>query len=546
MIQDFPDWFNQEAKNVWEKKYKTCSTLREQHVLIASALAKYSPYSFEKTFNNFFNILWKGWLSPASPVYSVGSDSRIMGVSCAGSYPHNSIDGFYKTYHEIAMLTKYGFGTSIYLGNNSPRGIISDSGVMTDGALNVMLSAHDTTQRVAQTGKRAGAIASYIDVEHKDFYEILTNAKEERAINVGFNISDETINAMFLGSREHKDIFNELCHFRFSHGRGYLHKIDTVNRQNPRAYVNNGLKVSASNLCNEIELFSDTYHTFSCVLSSLNLAKYDDWKDTDTVFWSIIFLDCLVSYFLEKAEGKPGLDNIIRFTNKSRALGLGVMGWHTYLQDHMIPVESIEAHLLNGKWFKDIKYQAIEASKSLARLLGEPEWCKDTGMRNSHLLAIAPTLTTSQLMGGGSEGINPYFGAFYSQKYSTGLEHKQNPSFVRLCGYKGINIETIRESIESKDGSIQHLNMFTDEEKLVFKNCAEIDQSVLIRQASVRQKYICQSQSLDLHYSEDTPKILIAKHHKQLLLDKYIKGAYYLRTMKNIKYKEQTVCEACQ
>lgn len=546
MEKGYPDWYTEEALNTYKKKYKTCDNLREQHELIATTLAKYSPYGFDLSFNKFFNILWKSWLSPASPVYSVGSDSRILGVSCAGSYPHNSIDGFYKTYHEIAMLTKYGFGTSIYLGGIDHRGVIAPSGVLTDGTLNVMISANDAAQRVAQSGKRAGAVASYIDVEHKDFYEILTNSKEDRSINIGFNLSDNTIKSMFTGSREHKDIFNELCHMRYSHGRGYLHKIDTVNRQNPQAYINNGLKVSASNLCNEISLFSDPEHTFTCVLSSLNLAKYDEWEGTDTVYWSIVFLDCLVSYFLEKSNGKLGLENAIRFTEKSRALGLGVTGWHTYFQDRMIPLESMEAYLLNGKWFNDIKKQAVESSMKLAIHAGEPEWCKGTGMRNTHLLAVAPTLTTSSLMGGISEGINPFFGCFYSQRYSTSLVHKENPSFVRLCKNKGINIEFIKESIESHDGSIQHLYEFSQLEKDVFKNCAEIDQSVLIRMASVRQKYICQSQSLDLHYSEDTPKIVIAKHHKQLLLDPYIKGAYYLRTMKNIKYKEQKVCEACQ
>lgn len=865
---EYPIWFNEESMKSYVSKYKTCDNLRDQHELIAGSLAVYSPFGFEKTKQHFFGLLFKGWLSPSSPVYSVGSNSRIMGVSCFGSYPEDSIDGFYKTYHEIAMLTKYGGGTSIYLGGVTERGIVAPSGACADGPLNVMISAHDTAQRVAQTGKRAGAVASYISVEHRDYPELLTHAKEERGINIGFNINRETIKGMARDGRQEKDIFNDLMDFRFSHGRGYIHKIDTVNRWNPTAYTNNGLLVSASNLCNEIELFSDPDHTFSCqpgyaqiikrgeglvelkdvnpgdviwsnegwttvtnkissgtksvyeyftshgafvgtedhrivqngekievdkarvidkcspprqeeaveafidpeevlnglllgdgtirnnkpvlcvgnkdqdyytseiahlidvdgykyfrnvrivpkvdlsiltydrdiapeifkgkynsllrglfsangsviksknggirvvlsqtskqlslkiigmmqalgyapkiykrrgynvtwkngdymskdsylitllkiddcikfskevgfiqkykqdllraahskirkkrtdsnwiksktfiencevfhievnndshtywsgglnvsncVLSSLNLSKYDEWKDTDAIYWCTVFLDCLVSYFLDKAKGKPGMERTIRATTKGRAIGLGVCGFHSYLQERLIPMDSMEAYLLNGMWFKEIKKHAVRASRDLAVALGEPEWCKGTGMRNTHLLAVPPTLSTASLMGGISEGINPFFGVAYLQKYATGLQRKENRNFVKLCNNKGLDFESLKEDIEAHDGSIQHLSQFDETEKAAYKNCAEIDQMALIRMASVRQQSICQSQSLDLHYTEDTPKKVISQHHKALLLDPYIKGAYYLRTMKRIKYNDIKVCEACQ
>jgi ribonucleotide reductase alpha subunit len=298
--------------------------------------------------------------------------------------------------------------------------------------------------------------------------------------------------------------------------------------------------------CTEITLHSDEEHSFTCVLSSMNLHKYDEWKDTDAVFTATVFLDCVAQEFIEIGRGIPGLEKSVRFTEKGRALGLGTLGFHSYLQKHMIPMESLEANLINTKIFKNIKEQADKATRWLAEELGEPEWCKGYGVRNTHLLAIAPNTTSALICGGVSQGIEPVVANAYTQPGAAGELDRINPEFIKLLESKGKYNDRVIENVSENLGSVQHLDFLTDEEKLVFKTAYEIDQKVLVRLASNRQPYICQGQSLNLFFAADEDEAYIAEVHREAFLDKNIKSLYYMRTLAGVQASKDDECLSCE
>lgn len=296
--------------------------------------------------------------------------------------------------------------------------------------------------------------------------------------------------------------------------------------------------------CQEIHLFSDEEHIFTCVLSSLNLARYDEWKNTDAIFWSTVFLDCIAEEFIQKAKEIKGLESAVRFTEKTRALGLGVCGFHTYLQEHMIPFESFEAHMWNNSVFSEIKSKALDASKWMADKLGEPALCKGYGVRNTHIMAIAPTKSTAVLMGGVSEGINPDPAMTYTQMTASGEVERINPPLLNLMKKKGVYTKKHIQEITDAFGSVQNVSWLSDEEKLVFRTAFEINQEVIIRLASQRQRFICQGQSVNLFLAADEDERWISHLHKMALEDKWLKGLYYIYTRTDVDGSKE--CLSCQ
>ena len=296
--------------------------------------------------------------------------------------------------------------------------------------------------------------------------------------------------------------------------------------------------------CSEIFLFQDQDHSYTCVLASMNLFMYDQWKDTSAIFDATVFLDCVAEDFIQNAKGKAGFEKSVRFTEKGRALGLGVCGYHSYLQDHMMAFESLDALFFNQMFFKELHDKSLDASQWMAKEFGEPEWCKGYGVRNTHRTAIAPTMSTSQIMGGISQGIEPMQGCCFVQTSSGGEEERINPIFLKLMKSRGKNNKKIQKDIMDNYGSCQHLDWVTDEEKLVFRTAPEIDQTVIIRQASQRQRWICQGQSLNLFVYSSTPAKHIAYLHKLIIKDEWIKGAYYLRGQAGVS--ASLGCVACQ
>jgi ribonucleoside-diphosphate reductase alpha chain len=544
-----PEWYTTAGWQMFKEKYLfETDSVEGQFERIARSASKHLAHvgMEQKAFEKFFEMMWNGWLSCSTPVLANMGTNRGMPVSCSGGSIHDSVDDFYKSRHETAMLTKYGFGTSAYLGNIRPRGSVISKGGKSTGVIPVFKGFVQDMRDIAQGSSRRGAWAGYLPIEHKDFDELADFVlSEPDDANVGWNISNEFIEKLNNGDSEALRRYQKAMKLKMVTGKGYFCFIDKINKKRPQSYVNNNLTVKASNLCDEITLFADENHSFTCVLSSLNIAKYDEWKDTDTIFWATVFLDCVAEEFAQKAQGISGLDKAVRFTQKGRALGLGQCGLHTYLQSKMIPFESLKAHLISTMVAKQINEQSLAASQWMAQVLGEPEWCKGLGIRNTHRIAIAPTKSTAVLMGGVSEGINPDPAMSYTQMTAAGEVERVNPTLLKIMKDRGAYTKQNITDIKDKMGSVQHVTWLTDEEKSVFKTAFEIDQESVVRMASARAGYIDQWQSLNLFFSADEDPAWISRVHKKAFNDPNILGLYYIYTQAGVQASKEE-CQACQ
>lgn len=542
-----PDWFITNGWQLFKEKYLyEAKGVTDTYNRIAKTAARHLP-PFELEAEDKFNeLLNNGWLALSTPVLSNMGTNKGMPVSCSGQYVGDSIDDFYMSAHELAMLTKHGFGTSSYLGDIRPRGTPISVGGKSSGVLPVIKQYVNIMRDVAQGTSRRGAWAGYLPIEHGDFHEVVDYLEHyPDDLNLGWVVTQEFIDKLQAGDEESHLRLQRAMKVKAVTGKGYYFFVDKVNAANPECYKKLGLTVKASNLCIEITLPSDEDHTFTCVLSSMNLAKYDEWKDTDAVFWATIFLDCVASEFISLGKGKRGFEKAVRFTEKSRALGLGALGFHTYLQQKSIPFESLDAHIENKLIFSDLKAKAVEASKYLAELLGEPEWLKGTGLRNSHLLAVAPNTQSALICGGVSQGIEPVVANVYNQPTAAGELYRINPVFLKLARDKGKFCDELVDDLIEHDGSVQHLEWLSDHEKAVFKTAYEIDQMAILRLASARQPDICQSQSLNLFFDADEDEGYIMGVHKAAFIDPNIKGLYYMRTQAGVKASKGE-CLACE
>lgn len=542
-----PEWMTTAGYQLLKQKYLAGETVHGRYFTIANTAAKHMPTNQEEWRDRFFNLFWKGWLAASTPVLANMGTNKGMPVSCSGGYIDDSIHGFYDTLHETAMLTKNGFGTSGYLGDIRPRGASISIGGTAAGVMPVIEDYVQCMRDVAQGATRRGAWAGYLPMDHGDFYEVVTYLKNyPDDLNLGWNISDEFVRKLEAGNEDAIDRLAKSLHTKLITGKGYYFFPDKVNRQSPQMYKDLGLDVRASNLCTEINLFSDPDHTFTCVLSSMNLARYDEWKDTDAVFVATVFLDCVAQEFIEQAYDIPGLEKAVRFTEKSRALGLGGLGFHTYLQDNMIAFESFEAHMKNLEIFTHMSNEALRASKWMAEDMGEPEWCKGYGVRNTHRLAVAPNTSSALVCGGVSQGIEPLPGNSYVQPSAAGELTRLNPSFLKFCKDKGVEVDReLIKSINDKLGSVQHLDWLSDHEKMVFRTAYEIDQKAIIRLAAARQPRICQGQSLNLFFDADEDEEYILEVHQEAFTNENIKQLYYMRTMAGVQASKGE-CVACE
>jgi ribonucleoside-diphosphate reductase alpha chain len=472
--------------------------------------------------------------------------NRGMPVSCSGTIVEDSIDGFYSNLHEVAMLTKYGFGTASDLSHVRQRGSKISVGGKANGVLPIIKEHIQAMRNVAQGTARRGAWAAYLDIEHGDFYEVANFIlTEPDDCNIGWTIRQSFVDKLEAGDEQAIARFQKAMKVKMVTGKGYFFFIDKANAKRPPMYVDKNMYINNSQLCNEIVLFNDKDHTYTCVLSSLNAAKYDEWKDTDAPYWATIFLDCVASEFIEKAKGIRGLEKAVRFTEKGRALGLGLCGLHTLFMKNMIPFESFEAHMLSQEISAKIWEQAKAASKDMAVELGEPEWCKGYGIRNAHLIAIAPTKSTALLMGGVSEGINPDPAMTFTQMTAAGEVDRVNPVLLELMKEKGVYTKKHIQEIVDANGSVQNVSWLTPEEKQVFKTAFEINQKSIVRMASARSRYIDQWQSLNLFFAADEDPAWIAEVHREAFLDPNILGLYYIYTQAGVQASKGE-CEACQ
>lgn len=541
-----PTWYQTGGWGLFKSKYMEGSTSFKNRVeQIAATAAKHAPKDGVDWYAKFFEVIWNGWLSPSTPTLANLGTTKGMPVACSGQYIGDSVADFYGELLDTAVLTKNGFGTSGYLGDIRPRGSQIATGGTASGVLPVFQTYVDAMKRVTQGVARRGAWAGYLPIDHPDFNELADWVKNNPDdANVGWTISKDFMESLDSGHPEAIERYQKALKLKMLTGKGYFLFTDKVADARPEMYKAHNLDVKASNLCTEIMLHSGEEETFTCILASMNLEKYDEWKDTDAVFTATVFLDCVVSEFLSMASGKRGFEKAVESTEKSRALGLGVLGWHSLLHKRMIPFESFQARKLNVEIFDGINKKSTEASRYLAGQLGEPAYCKGYGVRNTHRLAVAPTMSTSQLMGGVSQGIEPFIGNVFVQQGAGGETIRVVPELLEIMKREGVySRETLLE-IASHDGSIQHVTWMTDAEKEVFKTAFEIDPYVILNQASERQLYICQGQSINLFFGADDPEEHISAVHKAAFKDPRILSLYYIRTKAGVSASSGE-CVAC-
>lgn len=547
-----PSWMTTAGYQLFKEKYLWAETPRKQYETIASVLASHTD-DLPKWKDKFFNLLWRGWLSPSTPVLANTGTTRGLPVSCSGGYITDSIDGFYSMRRETALLTKHGFGTSGYLGDIRPRGTPISSGGKASGVLPVIQGFVQDSRDVSQGGVRRGSWAGYLPMDHGDFNEVITYLeKMPDDLNIGWNISDEFLDRLKAGDPDAAARFSLSLKTKLITGKGYYYFPDKANRALPVYYR---ISTKASNLCSEIMLPSDAEHTFTCVLSSMNVAKYDEWKETDAIFDATVFLDCVASEFIERASGIPGLENAVRFTRKARALGLGVCGFHTYLQSKLIPFDSLEAMYFNDELFKKLDEESWRASCWMGDEWGIPEWVQTYAdneipsggwwPRNASRLAVAPTKSTALIMGGISEGINPDPAMTYTQSTAGGEMDRINPLLLEIMKERGKYTPAVLKDLTAKFGSVQHVDWLSDEEKAAFKTAFEIDQNVLIRLASQRAKYLDQWQSVNLFFSADADPRKVVEVHKAAFMDENIRALYYVYSKAGVGAAKDE-CVACQ
>ena len=484
----------------------------------------------------FFQYIWNGWLCLASPVLSNTGTDRGLPISCFGIDVADSIIDIGQKNLEMMLLAKHGGGVGIGINQIRPAGANIKGNGTSDGVVPFCKIYDSTILATNQGSVRRGAASVNINIEHPDFDDWVEIREPKGDVNrQSLNlhqcavIGDKFMRRLEGGDSEARAKWGKLLQKRKATGEPYILFKGNTNKNNPQAYKQNALKVHMTNICSEITLHTDENHSFICCLSSLNLAKYDEWKNTNIIYDSIWFLDGVLEEFIQKSKYRKGFENSVRSAEKGRALGLGVLGWHTYLQERGLPFEGLLSQYETRKIFSQIKIESERASMALADAYGEPLWCVGTGMRNTHLRAIAPTVSNSKLSGNVSPGIEPWAANIFTEQSAKGTFIRKNPTLEAILESKKINTKEIWEKILADGGSVQDLKELDDNTKEVFKTFKELNQLELVRQAGIRQQYIDQSVSLNLAFpSEATPKWINKVH-----MDAWRKGVktlYYMRT----------------
>lgn len=541
-----PDWYTTTAWQMFKSKYGVDgeAAVYGRHRTIAKTLARHMKGREAEWEEKFFNEMWDGVLSPASPALANTGTNRGMGVSCSGQFVGDSVDSFYTNLRESALLSQMGFGTSADFSSIRPRGSKISRGGKANGAVEVMEDFFTCASKISQGGSRRGSIGAYLDIEHADWDEAVDKLMAEpNGRNYGWIVRDTFIDRLLADDAEAHRRFTKALYTKLVTGKGYLFCIDKANRHRPQMYKDKGLDIKATNLCTEIMLHSSEELTYSCILASQNLLHWDRIKNSDSVFIATVFLDCLCSEFIERSAGMPGLEKVREFTLKGRAIGLGVMGFHTYLQSKGIPYVGLEANFLSREISEHLSRESARASAWLAREYGEPEWCKGYSLRNTHRIAYAPTKSTALLMGGVSESWFPEPAMVYDAGSAVGELRRITPVIYKIMKERGVYTPATITDIIQNLGSVQHVNWLSDKEKLVFLNAFEMDQRILFRHAVGRQKFTCQGQSLNFYVPEDGSEDLIAELMTMVITHPDCLSQYYIYSRSGVVVKDE--CVAC-
>lgn len=478
------------------------------------------------------------------------SCAGVVVHNCFGSYITDDLNGIFDTVSEVAMMNKLGGGTSGYFGAIRARGSEITAGGKSNGTFSFLQIFDKVVSVVNQNGIRRGMFAGYIDIDHADIEEwvdIHTEGNPVQDIYWGVNVTNSFIEKVKNGDKAARNLWAKILSVKTATGIPYLHFIDNVNENKADVYLDKNMKIHASNMCMEISLPSSADESFVCCLMSMNLLHYDKWKDTDAVKTAVYFLDAVMSEFIEKAKVIPKMEKAVRFAECHRALGLGVLGWHSYLQSHMIPFDGFEAMMKNAEIFKHIREESYQGSKELAELLGEPELLKGYGRRNTTLMAVAPTKSSSFILGQVSQGVEPIKANLFIKDTAKVKTVFKNPFLEKLLAERDKDTPEVWESINKAGGSVAHLDFLTPREKDVFKTFEEINQMSIIQQAAQRQQFIDQGQSINLSIHPDTPlKDINALYLQAMELG--VKGIYYQfsKSAAQSFNRELLQCSSCE
>ena len=521
-------WLTPESETFLQRDYLLAGQTLDERVdiICAEAERRLGIKDFGKRFKE--NIQ-KGWYSLSTPVWTNYGTNRGLPISCFGSFVDDNMESILHSIAEVGMMTKMGGGTSAYFGKLRPRGSeIKDNG-QSAGSVHQMQLFDKLITVVSQGKTRRGNFAAYLDIDHEDIMEFLTIRGEGSPIqdlSFGVCVPSQWLKEMKEGDAQKRKVWAKVLQIRAEFGYPYIQFTDNANNNTVDVYKDKNRKIYASNLCSEIMLPSNEEESFVCCLSSMNLLHFDEWYETDAVKLMVYFLDTVMEEFIEKASEIKFMERAVTFAKKHRALGLGRLGWHSYLQSKMIAFESLEAKLYNVKIAKFIKEESYKASAELAEMFGEPEMLKGYGRRNTTLNADAPTKSSAFILGQVSESNEPAKANYYIKDLAKIKFTVKNSHLEKILEEKGKNTQEVWNSILMNAGSVQHLDFLSDHEKLVFKTFAEISQREVIIQASQRQKYIDQGQSLNLMVHPSIP----TKDVNALLLEAEelgIKALYY-------------------
>ena len=549
--KDYPSWGDNDVykKTISGGYLINGESPRDAYTRVAKTVAKrlYKPELADK----FFDYIWKGWLCLASPVLSNTGADRGLPISCFGIDVADSIQDIGNKNLEMMLLAKHGGGVGIGVNMIRPAGAKITGNGTSDGVVPFCKIYDSTILATNQGSVRRGAASVNINIEHDDFEEWLEIREPKGDVNrQSLNlhqcavVGDKFMRKLELGDPEARKKWSKLIQKRKATGEPYILFKGNTNKANPEAYKKNSLKVHMTNICSEIVLHTDESHSFVCCLSSVNLDKYDEWKNTNLIYDATWFLDGVLEEFIQKAKNMKGFENAVRSAEKGRALGLGVLGWHSLLQKRGIAYESLLAQFKTREIFSKIKIETERASRALAEIYGEPLWCVGTGFRNTHLRAIAPTVSNSKLAGNVSPGIEPWAANVFTEQSAKGTFIRKNNELKKVLRKIGIDNKDTWDKILTDGGSVQAIDAlngwYYDERgrlnqedgepvKNVFKTFKEINQLELVRQAGIRQDYIDQSVSLNLAFpSEAIPRWINQVHMEAWKHG--IKTLYYMRT----------------
>ena len=554
------EWLTEHSRNFLASGYLTPGVTPEERIREiadrAEQILEIPGYA-----DKFYHYMSEGFFSLASPVWSNFGKERGLPISCFGSHVSDDMGNILYTQSEVGMMSKLGGGTSGYFGKIRHRGAEVKNNGQASGAVHIMQLFESMVDVVSQGSVRRGRFSPYLPVEHPDimeFLEIGTEGNPIQELTHGVTVTNQWMQEMIDGDEAKRTIWAKVLQRRGEMGYPYIFFKDNANNSAADVYKDKNLPIYASNLCTEIMLPSNDNWSFVCVLSSVNLLHYDKWKDTDAVETMVYFLDAVITEFIEKLEVYRDSDSredkqtflfmerASNFAKDNRSLGLGVLGWHSLLQSKMLPLNSQEAYNLNSEIFSVIKEKSYKASEELAEKFGEPEVLKGYGRRNATLNAIAPTTSSAFILGQVSQGIEPIWSNIYVKDIAKIKTTIKNPFLEKLLEEKGMNSLEVWRNIRDYDGSVQHLDFLTDEEKDVFKTYSEIDQMDLIYQAANRQNHIDQGQSLNIIIHPEMPVKEINKIHVTAW-KLGLKSLYYQHSMNAAqKFAQKKDCASCE